>query len=78
MVVHGNELNVVIIKEVVPLVIVVSERVVEHEVRLRRVGLHHLSYLSVKVFQNNEISVPPWLIDWLKSLESTVASPSLE
>ena len=78
MVVHGNELNVVIIKEVVPLVIVVSERVVEHEVRLRRVGLHHLSYLSVKVFQNNEISVPPWLIDWLEGSEGTVVTPSLE
>jgi len=78
MVIERYLLDIIVSEKIVPLVHVVSERVVEHEIGLRSVFLNHLSYLSVEVLENDKISVPPWLIDWLEGSEGTVVTPSLE
>lgn len=78
MVIYCHFFDVVIAEEIVPLVHIVPERVMENEICLRRIFLDHLSNLSIEILEDVEISVPPWLVNWLKSSKGTVVTPSLE
>jgi hypothetical protein len=78
MMVHRHQVDIIVGKEVVPLVSIKSERVMENEIGIRRISLNHHTHLSVEVFQDREISVPPRLVHRLESFESAMAPPSLQ
>ena len=78
MVIHGHKLDIVISEKIIPLVVIVSERIVEYEIGLWGISLNLLSDLSIEVLEDVKVRVPPWLIDWLEGLEGAVSTPSLE
>lgn len=74
--VHSNLL--VILEENEPFLGVGVERIVENEVGLWSVELNHLPDFSVEVGEDLQVSVEPWLIDWLVTEEGGVGTVSLQ
>mmetsp|Transcript_11064 Transcript_11064/g.7699 ORF Transcript_11064/g.7699 Transcript_11064/m.7699 type:complete len:308 (-) Transcript_11064:61-984(-) len=75
--IHNNLVNIIISEHTVPTGAVV-ESVVENEGNLRGFLLDHGSGVLIEFNQCISRGVPPWLVDWLKSVESRVRTPSIE
>lgn len=75
--IHNNLVNIIISEHTVPAGAVVKS-VVENEGNLRGFLLDHGSGVLIEFNQCISWGVPPWLIDWLKSVESRVRTPSIE
>lgn len=76
--VNGNVVHVVISEDGVPNLWVQNLSIVHNEPGIGCISLNELSGLSIEILENLNDWLILWLVDWLESVEGTVASPSLK
>jgi len=76
--VHNNILHIIIFEEIVPDISIEVEGVVEDEEEVWVRMSHHGSHSFVEFLESWEVRAPPWLVDWLKSIEGWMITPLLE
>lgn len=72
--IHDDLVGVAIFEERVPALAEV-EGILEDEVQMGSLLLHHLPDISVEVHKGVTRSCPPWLIDWFEGVHGWMVSP---
>ena len=54
------------------------EGVMEDELEVRCLISHHIPHIPVECLKDIEVGAPPWLVDWLDSVDGWVAAPSVK
>jgi len=76
--VNGYVVHIIISENGVPDLWVQNLSIMHNEPSIGCVSLNKLSGLSIEIMENFKNWLILWFVDWLKSIESTVASPSLK
>ena len=79
--VHDNVFHIIIFEKIVPGVSIEAERIMEDEEEVRVLLSHHRADSAIEILECTcliEGSGVPGLIDWLNSVKSLVATPSIK